>query len=136
MATTPRAFISFDFDHDDDLRNALVGQARYNTSPFNFSNWSLKEPLTGDWKKKIRDRIALTSLTVVICGYYTDTAAGVSAELDISRELGKPYFLLAGHSDGRCTKPKAARANDTMYNWTWQNIDTLLSGGRQRKLPA
>ena len=34
MATTPRAFISFDFDHDDDLRNALVGQARYSNSPF------------------------------------------------------------------------------------------------------
>ena len=61
MATTPRAFISFDFDHDDDLRNALVGQARYNNSPFNFSNRSLKEPLTGDWKKKIRDRIAPSS---------------------------------------------------------------------------
>ena len=61
MATTPRAFISFDFDHDDDLRNALVGQSRYNNSPFNFSNWSLKEPLTGDWKKKIRDRIAPSS---------------------------------------------------------------------------
>lgn len=25
MPETPRAFISFDFDHDDDLRNALVG---------------------------------------------------------------------------------------------------------------
>ena len=130
MATTPRAFISFDFDHDDNLRNALVGQARYNNSPFNFSNWSVKEPFTGDWKKKVRDRIALTSLTVVICGYHTHTAAGVSAELQISRELGKPYFLLRGHPDGTCTKPKAARANDKVYTWTWENMEKLLKGQR------
>ena len=38
MPETPRAFISFDFDHDDDLRNALVGQARYDNSPFTISN--------------------------------------------------------------------------------------------------
>ena len=94
MPETPRVFISFDFDHDDDLRNALVGQARYPNSPFTISNWSLKEPLTGDWKKKIRDRIALTTLTVVICGHHTNTASGVSTELEITRELGKPYFLL------------------------------------------
>ena len=130
MATTPRAFISFDFDHDDNLRNALVGQARYNNSPFNFSNWSVKEPFTGDWKKKVRDRIALTSLTVVICGYHTHTAGGVSTELEISRELRKPYFLLAGHRDGKCTKPRAAYQNDKIYPWTWKNIDILLRGGR------
>ena len=130
MATTPRAFISFDFDHDDNLRNLLVGQARNERSPFDFSNWSLKEAFTGDWKKKVKDRIVLTSVTVVICGYHTQTAAGVSAELQISRELGKPYFLLAGHPDGKCTKPKAARANDKIYRWTWDNIEKLLKGQR------
>ena len=130
MTTTPRAFISFDFDHDDDLRNALVGQAKNNNSPFDFSNWSLKEPLSGDWKKKIRDRIALTSLTVVICGHHTHTASGVSTELGITRELGKPYFLLAGHPDKKCTKPKASGPNDKIYKWTWENMEQLLKGQR------
>ena len=32
--TTKRAFISFDYDNDKDLRNALVGQAKYPNSPF------------------------------------------------------------------------------------------------------
>ena len=130
MATTPRAFISFDFDHDEKLRDYLVMQARNNKSPFEFSNWSVKEPFTGDWKKKVRDRIVLTSLTVVICGYHTHTAVGVSTELEISRELRKPYFLLAGHPDNKCMKPKAARANDKLYRWTWENMDILLGGGR------
>ena len=130
MPETPRAFISFDFDHDDDLRNALVGQARYPNSPFTISNWSLKEPLTGDWKRKIRDRIALTTLTIVICGHYTHTASGVSAELEITRGLGKPYFLLSGRADGKNTKPKAALPSDKAYKWTWDNLNALLAGRR------
>ena len=130
MPETPRVFISFDFDHDDDLRNALVGQARYPNSPFSISNWSLKEPLTGDWKTKIRDRIALTTLTIVICGHSTHTASGVSAELEITRELGKPYFLLAGRADGKNIKPGAARPSDKVYKWTWENLEKLLRGQR------
>ena len=133
MATSPsvpRVFISFDFDHDDDLRNALVGQARYPNSPFSISNWSLKEPLTGDWKRKIRDRINQTTLTVVICGHYTHTASGVSAELEITRELRNPYFLLNGRASGRCTKPRAALPTDKIYTWTWDNLVKSLRGLR------
>lgn len=130
MTTTPRAFISFDFDHDEDLRNLLVGQAKNNNSPFDFSNWSLREAFSGDWKKKVSDRIALTSLTVVICGHHTHTASGVSAELEITRELRKPYFLLAGHPDEKCTKPKASRPDDKIYSWTWENMEKLLKGQR------
>lgn len=78
----------------------------------------------------MRDRISLTSLTVVICGHYTHTAAGVSEELRITRELGKPYFLLNGRADGRCTKPTAALATDKIYDWTWDNLEKLLRGQR------
>ena len=47
-----RAFISFDFDHDEDLRNLLVGQARNPDSPFNIADWSVQEPFTGNWQEK------------------------------------------------------------------------------------
>ena len=130
MPETPRVFISFDFDHDDDLRNALVGQARNSNSPFTISNWSLKEPLTGDWKRKIRDRIALTTLTIVICGHHTHTASGVSTELEITQGLGKPYFLLCGRADGKYNKPRAALPSDKVYKWTWENLNSLLAGRR------
>jgi len=38
----PRVFISFDFDHDEDLRNLLVGQAKNEDSPFEIKDRSLK----------------------------------------------------------------------------------------------
>jgi hypothetical protein len=44
-----RVFTSFDFDHDEDLRYLLVGQAKNPDSPFELGDWSVKEHMTGDW---------------------------------------------------------------------------------------
>ena len=63
-----RAFISFDYDHDEELRDALVGQAKNPNSPFAIADWSVKEPFEGNWRAKVRDRIRRTDLTIVICG--------------------------------------------------------------------
>ena len=42
-----RAFISVDFDHDEDLRNLLGGQAKNPDTPFDLVDRSVKEPMTG-----------------------------------------------------------------------------------------
>lgn len=44
-------------------------------------------------------------LLFVLCGKHTNTAKGVAAELSITQEESKPYFLLCGRSDGNVTKP-------------------------------
>ena len=125
-----RTFISFDFDHDEELRNALVGQAKNPDSPFSIANWSVKEPFTGNWRAKVRDRIRMTDLTIVICGRYTHTAKGVAAELAITREENKPYFLLKGRPDYTCTKPGMTLRSDKIYRWTWKNLRRLIGGAR------
>lgn len=125
-----RVFISFDFDHDEDLRNLLVGQSKNPDSPFEIADWSLKEPLSGDWKKKVRERIKRVNQVAVICGEHTDRATGVSVEVRIAQEEGKPYFLLWGRKGKTCKKPKAARASDKIYRWTWDNLARLIGGAR------
>ncbi len=125
-----KTFISFDYDHDSDLKNLLDGQSKNPDSPFEIANYSLKEPLTGDWKAKVRDRIKLVGLVIVMCGEHTDSASGVSAELEIAQDLGKEYFLLYGRSDKTCVKPKAAKSTDKMYKWTWDNLKALVAGNR------
>lgn len=125
-----RAFISFDFDHDEDLRNLLAGQAKNPDSPFEIKDRSIKEPLTGDWKEKVRRRLDNIDVVIVTCGEYTHTAAGVAAELTIAREAVKPYFLLWGRSEKTCTKPKTALESDKMYKWTWENLKNLIGGAR------
>jgi hypothetical protein len=129
MAKT-RVFISFDYDHDDDLRKMLLGQAKHPDSPFEIADWSLKEPLTGNWKEKIKPRIRSVSQVAVICGHHTHSAVGVSTEIEIAKSEGRPYFLLAGRATGVNRKPEAALSTDKIYNWTWVNLKSLIEGGR------
>jgi hypothetical protein len=128
--TKKRVFISFDYDHDETLKNFLVGQAKHPDSPFELSDWSIKESLSGNWKEKARSRIRSVDLLAVICGEHTDTAAGVSAEIKIAQEERVPYFLLNGYSDKSCKKPTAARDTDKIYRWTWDNLRSLIAGNR------
>jgi hypothetical protein len=66
----------------------------------------------------------------VICGEHTDTATGVSAEIQIAQEEAVPYFLLKGYADKICKLPKAAKASDKLYKWTWDNLKSLIAGNR------
>ncbi len=123
-------FISFDAEHDEALKNALNGQAKYPNSPFSIINWSVNEPFEGNWREKVRARIKRARVMAVICGQHTHTASGVSVEIEIAREEKIPYFLLKGHPDKQCTKPKAALPSDKIYTWTWENLVKLINGQR------
>lgn len=125
-----RTFISFDYDHDVDLKNLLAGQARNEDSPFEITDLSIKEAIDNNWKDYARRRIKGCDCVCVICGEYTDSANGVSAELRIAQEEGVPYFLLWGRSDKTCKKPGAAYEKDKIYSWTWDNLKQLFNGSR------
>lgn len=125
-----RVFISFDVDNDEGAKIMLAGQARLEDSPFDFKDNSVKEHLSGDWKVKVANRMNNVDVVIVLCGEKTHTADGVSAELEIAKSKGKPYFLLAAYSDKNCTKPKSAAQSDKIYNWKWDNLKLLIDGNR------
>lgn len=125
-----RAFICFDYDHDEGAKIMLAGQAKHPDSPFDFTDASVKDHLSGDWKEKVRRRMDNIDVVIVLCGEYTHLANGVAAELTIAREKYKDYFLLAAYSDKTCTKPTSAQAGDKVYNWTWDNLKALIGGAR------
>ena len=87
MAAKKRAFISFDYDHDEGAKTMLAGQAKLPDSPFDFTDASVKEHLTGDWKEKVRRRMDNIDVVIVLCGQHTHTAKGVAAELTIAQSL-------------------------------------------------
>lgn len=123
-----RCFISFDYDHDLDLKTLLLGQAKNPDSPFEIADWSIKTASPG-WKEEARRRIRASDQVIVICGTHTHLAAGVAQEVTIAKEERKPYFLLKGRSSQRCTWPTSA-TSDKMYNWTWENLKRLIGGAR------
>jgi hypothetical protein len=125
-----RVFISFDFDNDLNAKVMLAGQAKHSDSPFDFTDASVKDHLTGDWKLKGARRLDSVDLVIVLCGQQTHAAEGVAQEVEIARQRGKPYFLLAAYSDVTCTKPRTAYATDKVYKWTWDNLKALVGGAR------
>lgn len=125
-----KAFISFDYDHDEELKMALIGQAKNPDSPFSINDMSIKEAITSNWKYYARQRIRNCDVVIVICGRYTNTATGVSAELTIAQEEKIPYFLLCGRRDGNVVKPRGALSTDKIYTWSWENLKLLINGYR------
>lgn len=125
-----RAFISFDYDHDEELKQALIGQSKNPDSPFSINDMSIKQAIDGNWKYYARQKIKQCDVVIVICGKYTNTARGVTAELSITQEEKIPYFLLYGRADGNVVKPLGAYASDKIYKWTWDNLKALINGAR------
>lgn len=125
-----RVFISFDYDHDKDLKELLIGQSKNEDSPFEITDWSIKEEVSGDWKKEARTRIKNADVVAVICGKHTGTAAGVNIEVEIAQEEGVAYFLLTGRKDSGNKKPNAAKDADKLHKWTWDNLKKSIGDAR------
>ena len=125
-----RVFISFDYDNDKDLPGNLVYQAKIHNSQFPIVNQSLKHSEESNWRKKVRALIREADLVIVICGEHTHDAKGVAAELSITYEENKPYFLLRGRHGKTCKKPLMAKKSDKIHEWDWNILPSLIAGAR------
>jgi hypothetical protein len=120
-----RVFISFDYDHDRDLKNLLVGQSKNEDTPFVFQDWSIKQETPG-WKADARRRIQRSGLVIVICGLHTHEAAGVAAEVSIAKDEHVPYYLLRGRKEGWVRRPKGTSMWwDEIHPWKWDKLRTI-----------
>lgn len=130
VTMSTKVFVSFDYDHDEDIKVLFCGQAKHSDTPFEIRDMSVKQHLLGDWKEKVRQKIRNVDQVVVLCGQHTHAASGVAAELKIAQEERKPYFLIKGYADKQCTWPQGVKDTDKMYRWTWENVGLLLRGNR------
>ena len=130
MTTKKGVFISFDLYHDEDKKTLLAEQAKLPDSLFEVTDTSVREHLIDDWKAKIRHRIDNTDVVTIPGGEHAFLAEGVAEELTIAQEKNTPYFLLAASADRTCTKLTSAMSSDKVYEWTWDNLKTLIGGWR------
>lgn len=129
MAKT-KLFVSFDFDSDRKLRDALIAQARQSGSPFEVGDYSLKEAAKqSEWQGKARAAIGRADQMVVLLGPQTRFAPGVKKEIAIARDVGTPCFQLIGYSHGSTawSVPNGGRT----YRWNWPNLEKLLTPPRR-----
>lgn len=126
MATRKRrVFVSFDFDNDKFLKDAIIGQAKNDDSPFEIENWSIQEAAPeSDWLEKAEARIKRSDTVLVMLGEKTYRASGVKKEVKITNDLDKHKFQIIGYSDKTCPRVEGAGA---VYKWTWANLKDLLA---------
>jgi hypothetical protein len=97
-----KVFVSFDFDNDKTLKDFLIGQSKLEDSPFQVTDFSLKEAAPEkEWLDKARAAIGRAEVFIVMLGPKTKKAPGVLKEVKLANELSKTKFQIIGYKDGR-----------------------------------
>ena len=125
-----KVFISFDYDNDRNLKDFLVGQAKNEDSPFEISDWSLKEAAPEeDWEERAEEKIKRVDILCVIAGEKTYKANGVLKEIAIADSLNSEdcsikKFQLIGYSHKECPYVEGAGRR---ISWTWDNLKNYFA---------
>ena len=126
-----KVFVSFDFDHDQTLRDFIIGQAKNPDSPFEVSNHSLKEAKPEpQWEVRARIAIARSDVFIVMLGSRTRWASGVLKEVRMANEIlaaGRIQnrFQIIGYRDG--SEDWRVPGAGPVYRWSWPTLKRLLA---------
>jgi len=133
----PRAFISFDFDHNSDQKLLFAGQAKNSRTPFSIQDWSSKTALPqAQWEALLKGKINACHLLVVLVGKSMGSASGVSKEIAMARVQNVPFFgVYVGGADATSTLPTGLARNRTI-KWDWESIagavDQMMTEGKNK----
>jgi len=133
----PRAFISFDFDHNETEKILFIGQAKNSRTPFSIEDWSSKSSLPqSQWEKLIADKINKCNILIVLVGKTMATATGVAKEIAFAKAADVPVFgVYVDGADSNSNLPNGLQRNRTIP-WEWDKIadmiDKTMKEGKNR----
>ena len=124
----PRAFLSFDFDHDEAFKRMFAGQAvRASPTPFTVQDWSSKTSLPqAQWERLIEEKISRTHMVIVLVGRWAASAAGVVKEIQMAERWDVPFFGVYVDGAGTSTALPARLARNRVVPWTWPTIGAAI----------
>ena len=132
----PRAFLSYDFDHNGIEKMLFAGQASTSSpTTFTIQDWSSKSSLPQDeWEKLIASKISSCNLLIVLVGESMASATGVIKEIKFAKDANVPFFgVYVGGADSSSNLPAGLARNRTI-KWTWQGvsdaIDQMMTEGK------
>ena len=119
----PRAFISFDFDHDKTEKTLFIGQSKNSNTPFSIEDWSSKTDLPQDeWEKIIKEKINKCNMLIVLSGKTMASATGVVKEIKMAEDQDVPIFgVYVDSANNKSNLPTGLARNRTI-SWNWEEI--------------
>src|SRR5258708_39432901 len=119
----PRAFISFDFDNNENEKNLFVGQGKNPECHWEIAEWSSKEALAqSKWEESIKDKVSRCNMAIVLVGKRMVSATGVAKEIKMAKQQDVPVFgVYVDGANTQSTLPEGLARNRTIA-WTWPNV--------------
>lgn len=124
----PRAFLSFDFDHDSTSRTLFAGQAKSDSpTPFVVEDWSSKTDLPEDeWEELIASKINNCHMLIVLVGRSMSSAYGVAAEIAMAKDKNVPIFGVYVDGAGSTSVLPSGLARNRVVSWDWDAIGSAI----------
>lgn len=121
-----RIFISFAIE-DAIYRDFLVEQARNNSSPFDFTDMSVKKRWKElEWKKRCRSKIRRCDGVIALISKNTNQAFGARWEIQCAREEGIPIIgMHIKKNDKGIIPPELKRVK--VIIWSWENLEKFIN---------
>lgn len=126
--TDPRAFISFDFDHNETEKNLFVGQSRNSKTPFSIQDWSAKSSMPqSEWEAIVKEKINKCNMLIVLVGKTMASASGVAKEIKMAKDQNVPVFgVYVDGANSSSNLPEGLQRNRTI-NWSWGDIADAIN---------
>jgi hypothetical protein len=119
-----KIFISFAME-DKTLRDFLVGQSKHEDTPFDFADYSVKEPWDSAWKTNCKSRIKGCDGVIAIVTPNTGKASGQLWEIKCAKDEGVPFLAIYGN-DNRSYSLPTELSGSRVNVWTWDNIKNFV----------
>jgi hypothetical protein len=124
----PRAFISFDFDHNETEKILFVGQAKNSKTPFSIEDWSSKSSLPqAQWERLIAEKISKCNILIVLVGKTMASATGVAKEIAFAKDADVPVFGVYVDGANTSSNLPSGLARNRVVSWEWDKIASAIN---------
>ncbi|MBY7008397.1 hypothetical protein FDC58_15525 [Clostridium botulinum] len=132
-----RAFISFDFDHNDTEKTLFAGQSKNSKTPFSIQDWSAKSSMPQNkWEEIVENKIKRCNMVIVLVGKYMASATGVKKEIKMAKDNNVPIFgVYVNGANSNSNLPEGLARSRTIQ-WEWDKIsnkiDEMMNEGKNK----
>ena len=127
QARLRNVFISFHVD-DEAQVDLLRSQAKNENYDLEFRDYSVKEPFDEKWKTNCKQRIAQTSVVVVMIGEKTAQRDAVNWEIEEAYRQGKKVVGVRINRDKKHSIPKVLEDNKApILEWNLKDINREIN---------
>jgi hypothetical protein len=115
-------FVAFAIE-DEGQRDMLKGQSLNAKCPFEYTDMSVREAYTEDWKARVRTRIKRSHGLIALISKNSLTSSGQKWEIACAKEEGVPVLAIWAYSHDRTVV-----SGVSTKVWTWQGVADFIDG--------